>query len=212
MYPAAPALQADSLLLSHRGSPIYKHIWCMLTSLVTPWSFLWNKQKNEEENLEDWMKRIKMVTGNLLLVELHDSYFYILEKEMQPTPVFLPGESHRQRSLAGSLRPWGRKSRTWFSALSHLLLYLYLCFPNFYKSFNFSDSEKKLKQNKINKLWFKKACLLKRYLDIIQKTQSHRYKDKDTHQFWVSVLWFLKNFISLLLPWAMGRKKRGVVV
>ena len=28
------------------------------------------------------MKRIKMVTGNLLLVELHDSYFYILEKEM----------------------------------------------------------------------------------------------------------------------------------
>ena len=54
----------------------------MLTSLVTPWSFLRNKQKNEEENLEEWMKRIKMVTGNLLLVELHDSYFYILEKEM----------------------------------------------------------------------------------------------------------------------------------
>ena len=26
-----------------------------------------------------------------------------LEKEWQPTPVFLPGESHRQRSLAGSL-------------------------------------------------------------------------------------------------------------
>ena len=24
-----------------------------------------------------------------------------LEKEMEPTPVFLPGESHRQRSLAG---------------------------------------------------------------------------------------------------------------
>ena len=27
-----------------------------------------------------------------------------LEKEWQPTPVFFPGESHRQRSLAGSLR------------------------------------------------------------------------------------------------------------
>ena len=26
----------------------------------------------------------------------------------QPTPVFLPGESHGQRSLAG-YRPWGRK-------------------------------------------------------------------------------------------------------
>jgi len=24
-----------------------------------------------------------------------------LEKEMEPTPVFLPGKSHRQRSLAG---------------------------------------------------------------------------------------------------------------
>ena len=31
-----------------------------------------------------------------------------LEKEMQPTPVFLPGESHGQRSLAG-YSPWGRK-------------------------------------------------------------------------------------------------------
>ena len=31
-----------------------------------------------------------------------------LEEEMQPTPVFLPGESHGQRSLAGySL--WGHK-------------------------------------------------------------------------------------------------------
>ena len=29
-----------------------------------------------------------------------------LEKGMQPTPGFLPGESHRQRSLAG-YSPWG---------------------------------------------------------------------------------------------------------
>ena len=31
-----------------------------------------------------------------------------LEKEMQPTPVFLLGESHRPRILAGS-GPWGRR-------------------------------------------------------------------------------------------------------
>ena len=31
-----------------------------------------------------------------------------LEKEMQPTPVFLPGESHGQRILAGH-GPWGRR-------------------------------------------------------------------------------------------------------
>ena len=33
-----------------------------------------------------------------------------LEKEMTTTPVFLPGESHGQKSLAG-YRPWGRRVR-----------------------------------------------------------------------------------------------------
>ena len=32
----------------------------------------------------------------------------LLEKEMQPTPVFLPGKSHGRRSLVG-YSPWGRK-------------------------------------------------------------------------------------------------------
>ena len=32
----------------------------------------------------------------------------LLEKEMATTPIFLPGESHGQRSLAG-YGPWGRK-------------------------------------------------------------------------------------------------------
>ena len=35
-----------------------------------------------------------------------------LEEEMATTPVFLPGESHRQRSLVG-YSPWGlQKSQT----------------------------------------------------------------------------------------------------
>ena len=34
-----------------------------------------------------------------------------LEKGMATTPIFLPGKSHRQRSLAG-YSPWGCKSRT----------------------------------------------------------------------------------------------------
>ena len=37
-----------------------------------------------------------------------------LEKEWQPTPVFLPGESHGQRTLTGYC-PSGSKSRTWLS-------------------------------------------------------------------------------------------------
>ena len=35
-----------------------------------------------------------------------------LERAWQPTPVFLPGESHGQRSLA-DYSPWDHKSRTW---------------------------------------------------------------------------------------------------
>ena len=31
-----------------------------------------------------------------------------LEKEMEPTPAFLPGKSHGQKSLAG-YSPWGHK-------------------------------------------------------------------------------------------------------
>ena len=34
-------------------------------------------------------------------------HFHALEKEMQPTPVFLPGESQGQRNLLGC-RLWGR--------------------------------------------------------------------------------------------------------
>ena len=37
-----------------------------------------------------------------------------LEEGMAPTPVFLPGESHGQRTLVG-YSPWGRKSQTWLS-------------------------------------------------------------------------------------------------
>jgi len=35
-------------------------------------------------------------------------------RKWQPTPVFLPGESHGQRSLTG-YSPWGLKSRTQLS-------------------------------------------------------------------------------------------------
>ena len=35
------------------------------------------------------------------------------KRKWQPTPVFLPGEFHGQRSLAG-YSPWGHKSWTWF--------------------------------------------------------------------------------------------------
>ena len=39
-------------------------------------------------------------------------------RKWQPTPVFLPGESHRQRSLAG-YSPWGPKESGMTVATSH---------------------------------------------------------------------------------------------
>ena len=43
-------------------------------------------------------------------------------KKWQPTPVFLPGKSHRQRSLAG-YSPWGRKELD-MTKHAHMLSYI----------------------------------------------------------------------------------------
>jgi len=42
------------------------------------------------------------------------------EENWQPTPVFLPGESHGQRSLAGC-SPWGRKESDMTKRLTYSL-------------------------------------------------------------------------------------------
>ena len=45
---------------------------------------------------------------------------FSMEKEMAPTPVFLPGEFHGQRSLAGS-SPWSCKESDTTKQLTHIL-------------------------------------------------------------------------------------------
>ena len=45
-------------------------------------------------------------------------------KKWQPTPVFLPGKFHGQRSLAGC-SPWGRKRWTWLSDFHIHLIFVY---------------------------------------------------------------------------------------
>ena len=54
-------------------------------------------------------------------------------RKWQPTPVFLPGESHGQRSLGG-YSPWGHKEldMTEQLTLSHLKFYIYLLFFRFF--------------------------------------------------------------------------------
>ena len=44
----------------------------------------------------------------------------LLRREWQPTPVFLPGESHGQRSLVG-YNPWGHKELVSILSILRLL-------------------------------------------------------------------------------------------
>ena len=48
------------------------------------------------------MSDYSKAAGNMVIIVLKEN----LEKEMQPTPVFLHGKVHGQRSLAGC-SPWG---------------------------------------------------------------------------------------------------------
>ena len=54
--------------------------------------------------------------------ELNWTEYMYIRRAWQPTPVFLPGESHGQKSLA-SYSPWGRKSWTLLSTIFPSLLW-----------------------------------------------------------------------------------------
>ena len=51
-----------------------------------------------------------MVKGEVRSLGFADTHYCILEKEMEPTPVFLPGKSHGQRSPEGCSL-WGHRVR-----------------------------------------------------------------------------------------------------
>ena len=44
--------------------------------------------------------------------------FFLWRRKWQPTPVFLPGKYHEQRSLVG-YSPWGRKELDMTEQLTH---------------------------------------------------------------------------------------------
>ena len=54
-----------------------------------------------------WSAAVHVVTKTRLSDFTFTLHFRALEKEMNPTPVFLPGESQGRRSLVGC-RLWGR--------------------------------------------------------------------------------------------------------
>ena len=77
-----------------------------------------HKELNVTDQLFLSLKNSLVKKGQFLHIYLNAVLFptSILPRRnnWQPTPVFLPGESHGQRSLAG-YSPWGCKSQTRFS-------------------------------------------------------------------------------------------------
>ena len=75
------------------------------------------------------------------------------KRKWQPTPVFLPGISHRQRILAGH-SPWGCKNQTWLTeqALAHQqtrwVLWRPLLSYHFLKTLEIKGEYSLLKQSK----------------------------------------------------------------
>ena len=124
MSPAAPALQMDSLLLSHHGSPCV-HICIFLSPLyrwemekamaphssTLAWKIPWMEEPGRLQSMgsqrvgHDWATSLSLFT------------FLHWRRKWQPTPVFLPGESQGQGSLMAAV--YGvTQSRTWLKRRS----------------------------------------------------------------------------------------------
>ena len=85
--------QADSLPLSHLGSPSQRRstVLMVVTALLRlPWSY-----SGKESTCQCSRSKFDLWVGKIPW-----------RSECQPTPVFLPGKSHGQKSLAG-YSPWG---------------------------------------------------------------------------------------------------------
>ena len=57
--------------------------------------------------------------------------YLISQRKWQRTPLFLPGESHGQRSLVG-YSPWGRKESDTTSLSLSLMSFIVYLFPEIY--------------------------------------------------------------------------------
>ena len=116
-----------------------------LHSSTLAWKIPWTEEPGRLQSMGSLRVRHDWATSLSLFTFMH------WRRKWQPTPVFLPGESHGQRSLV-SYNPWGRKqldttgyTRLWlcwkrgilqyFSYLYRSSMYLSELFYNFSKRF-----------------------------------------------------------------------------
>ena len=78
--------------VTYEPAPVYEHLDCFQVPKGLPWRFRWRRIRlwRRRPELDPWVETIPW------------------RREWQPTPVFLPGKSHGQKSLVGS-SPWGHK-------------------------------------------------------------------------------------------------------
>ena len=155
--PRSPALQVDSLLLSHLGNSArtaslffnrsvmsdslqshelqHARLPCCLPS---PWVF------SDSCPLSQWCHTLfdrvwQMCLSSLQMAQFHsffmvEQYFIVYirkipwRRKWQPTPVLLPGKSHGQRSLA-NYSPWDRKESDTTERLHFLVCTTSLSIP-----------------------------------------------------------------------------------
>ena len=97
---------------------------CMASLMHWTWTWAnfgrwWGTEKSDMlQFMGSWRAghylKIEQTAGNL------QCYSSLWKRKRQPTPIFLPGEFHGQRSLAG-YSPWGRKESDTMKQLTHVL-------------------------------------------------------------------------------------------
>ena len=70
-------------------------------SSTPAWKISWTEETGRLQSMELLKGRTRLSDFTFIF------HFHALEKEMEPTPEFLPGESQGRRSLVGC-RLWGR--------------------------------------------------------------------------------------------------------
>ena len=107
--------------------------------------------------LPPWVSLVAQTVKNLPAMKRPGLKPWVMKipwkREWLPTPVFLSGEFHEQRSLAG-YSPWGRKELDMTEWLTHLCIYVFVVYiPQYLNGIS-------LKARSILSLYFKdlKAC------------------------------------------------------
>ena len=115
-------------------------------------------------------------------------------RQWQPTPVFLPGESHGQRSMVG-YSPWGSNSWTW---LNDFLFTWLVTDEVIYSIWN--DLEHIMFQisRSHNLLHSKLQCGVQMHLDLsMQHSHTKKKKDKKIYWTWFQAIIWQKSWSHL---------------